>query len=167
MTDLKHNFWSVKSWVKDVLLLKKHKKIILLEKEKTSQIFFENSELIVSIVITYFLSFIPAITFITSYKCCYRFIWSGIMVDPKNIFSVIASIWSILDVFETRYSIFDMLERSCAIAKTISETPSNPREKRGKFAYFAYLPVRIFCIVTRWPLVEKLYVCIFVHNSIF
>jgi len=49
MTDLKHNFWSVKSWVKDVLLLKKHKKIILLEKEKTSQIFIENSELIVSI----------------------------------------------------------------------------------------------------------------------
>jgi len=41
MTDLKHNFWSVKSWVKDVLLLKKHKKIILLEKEKTSQIFIE------------------------------------------------------------------------------------------------------------------------------
>jgi len=90
MIDLKHNFWSLKSWVKDVLLLKKHTKKILLEKEKL--FFIENSELIVSICNYFFSIFLPAITFITSYKCCYRFIRSGIMVDPKNIISVIASI---------------------------------------------------------------------------
>jgi len=34
LTDLKHNFWSLKSWIKDVLLLKNTKKILLLKKKR-------------------------------------------------------------------------------------------------------------------------------------